>query len=274
MVPGCGWGELGRGLWAFLGTPHSLLPPDESALKMDHVAHVPQSPASHVVGRLPQEVPRADMLRPDPRDTFFLSEQGPVGVGVRAGRRSRRPQREHLSHSSPRGAFASGGRAGALCLRPHLRGQGLPHREIPGAAVCECPSQTLPEPRLPQGARSPSAPDPACPQVYLSFVYPNDHTRLTHMETDNKCFYRESPLYLERWVGRATTQEGAGPLRGGSSDPPPPPRPRFGFYKYMKMDRQEGEGGDEEEVQRRAFLFLSADGECPPHRSLRPPCGF
>ncbi|XP_066512610.1 N-acetyl-beta-glucosaminyl-glycoprotein 4-beta-N-acetylgalactosaminyltransferase 1-like [Hoplias malabaricus] len=47
--------------------------------------------------------------------------------------------------------------------------------------------------------------------VYLSYVYPNDFTRLTHMERENKCFYRESPVYLEK----------------------------FGFYKYMKMDEEE-----------------------------------
>ena len=58
--------------------------PDESNLKMNSVDHVPQTLASHI--RLPEVSPPqglegggsmqhgADMLKPDPRDTFYSSK--------------------------------------------------------------------------------------------------------------------------------------------------------------------------------------------------------
>ncbi|XP_068964065.1 N-acetyl-beta-glucosaminyl-glycoprotein 4-beta-N-acetylgalactosaminyltransferase 1 isoform X2 [Petaurus breviceps papuanus] len=148
---------------------------DESALKMDHVAHIPQSLASHVAmpGPQPQE-PGADMLRPDARDTFFLT--------------------------------------------PRLEPSRLENVLLPCAYAPTYVVKDFPIARY-QGLQF----------VYLSFVYPNDFTRLTHMETSNKCFYRESPLYLER----------------------------FGFYKYMKMDDEEDR--EEEDAGRAAFLFLDPD---------------
>ncbi|NXR68258.1 B4GN4 acetylgalactosaminyltransferase, partial [Rhadina sibilatrix] len=146
---------------------------DESSLKMNHVEHIPQTLASHSGSHLweaQQDEHGADMLKADPRDTFFLT--------------------------------------------PAIEASRLENVLVPCAYSPTYVVKDFPIARY-QGLQF----------VYLSFVYPNDFTRLTHMETENKCFYRESPLYLEK----------------------------FGFYKYMKMDEEE------EDPRQRAFLFLGAD---------------
>ncbi|MBN3324029.1 B4GN4 acetylgalactosaminyltransferase, partial [Atractosteus spatula] len=139
---------------------------DESSLKMNSVGHIPQTFASRV--RSAKEASAtsqhsADMLKPDPRDTFFSTPM---------------IDPSHLENILP------------ACLYS------------PTYVVKDFPIARY------QGLQF----------VYLSFVYPNDFTRLTHMERENKCFYRESPVYLEK----------------------------FGFYKYMKMDEEEDD---------RPFLF-------------------
>ncbi|NXB09486.1 B4GN4 acetylgalactosaminyltransferase, partial [Cnemophilus loriae] len=146
---------------------------DESSLKMNHVEHIPQTLASHSGSHLweaQQDEHGADMLKADPRDTFFLTP------AIEAS---------------------------------HVENVLVPCAYSPTYVVKDFPIARY------QGLQF----------VYLSFVYPNDFTRLTHMETENKCFYRESPLYLEK----------------------------FGFYKYMKMDEEE------EDPRQRAFLFLGSD---------------
>ncbi|XP_063336045.1 N-acetyl-beta-glucosaminyl-glycoprotein 4-beta-N-acetylgalactosaminyltransferase 1 isoform X1 [Pelmatolapia mariae] len=173
-----GWRPFLPGLkYEVIDSAYISLYTDESNLKMNSVDHIPQTLASHI--RLPEEsqpqgleggrtiLHGADMLKPDPRDTFYSTPMID-------------PSR--LENVLP------------ACLYS------------PTYVVKDFPIARY------QGLQF----------VYLSFVYPNDFTRLTHMERENKCFYRESPIYLEK----------------------------FGFYKYMKMDEEEDD---------RPFFFPNPD---------------
>uniref|UniRef100_A0A672ILD3 Beta-1,4-N-acetylgalactosaminyltransferase n=1 Tax=Salarias fasciatus TaxID=181472 RepID=A0A672ILD3_SALFA len=62
--------------------------------------------------------------------------------------------------------------------------------------------------------------------IHMSYIYPNDYTRLTHMETQDSCFYPERPYQMAM----------------------------FGFSRYMKLDlppdTQDKENGGEETQSR------------------------
>uniref|UniRef100_A0AAR2K2V8 Hexosyltransferase n=1 Tax=Pygocentrus nattereri TaxID=42514 RepID=A0AAR2K2V8_PYGNA len=169
-----GWRPFLPGLkYEVIDSAYISLYTDESSLKMNSVDHIPQTLASH--SRVSGEAETssrhgADMLKPDPRDTFFKTPM--------------------IDPSRLENVLPS-------CLYS------------PTYVVKDFPIARY------QGLQF----------VYLSFVYPNDFTRLTHMERENKCFYRESPIYLEK----------------------------FGFYKYMKMDEEEDD---------RPFFFPNPDGGC------------
>ncbi|XP_061078098.1 N-acetyl-beta-glucosaminyl-glycoprotein 4-beta-N-acetylgalactosaminyltransferase 1 [Conger conger] len=166
-----GWRPFLPGLkYEVIDSAYISLYTDESSLKMNSVDHIPQTLASYSHPALESETHSqhgADMLKPDPRDTFYSTPM------MEASR---------LENVLP------------ACLYS------------PTYVVKDFPIARY------QGLQF----------VYLSFVFPNDFTRLTHMEKENKCFYRESPIYLEK----------------------------FGFYKYMKMDEEEDD---------RPFFFPNPD---------------
>ncbi|XP_036962047.1 beta-1,4-N-acetylgalactosaminyltransferase 3 isoform X2 [Acanthopagrus latus] len=121
---------------------HISLYASETGLLPSDVSTIPETAASH--HRIPSKQPgaTADMLREDPRDTFY---------------------RVPLVSSS------------------FLKGV------LPDCSYT--PSYTLKGVRLSryQGVRI----------VRLSYIYPNDYTRLTHMEPDDNCFYPEQPSVMK-----------------------------------------------------------------------------
>uniref|UniRef100_A0A674DNX8 Beta-1,4-N-acetylgalactosaminyltransferase n=1 Tax=Salmo trutta TaxID=8032 RepID=A0A674DNX8_SALTR len=141
-----GWRPFLPGLkYEVIDSAYISLYTDESSLKMNSVDHIPQTLASHKHSHFSSQH-GADMLKPDPRDTFYSTPM------IQASR---------LENVLP------------ACLYS------------PTYVVKDFPIARY------QGLQF----------VYLSFIYPNDFTRLTHMERENKCFYRESPIYLEKVRG-------------------------------------------------------------------------
>ncbi|XP_077567497.1 beta-1,4-N-acetylgalactosaminyltransferase 3 [Stigmatopora nigra] len=84
--------------------------------------------------------------------------------------------------------------------------------------------------------------------VHMSYIYPNDYTRLTHMEKEDSCFYPENPNYMKM----------------------------FGFSQYMRLDRPhelEQDNSDNDYIFPRRKSVLDEDnrefGEDPFPRKIK-----
>ncbi|CAL8296614.1 unnamed protein product [Boreogadus saida] len=193
-----------------VGSQHISLYTSESSLFMSAVDHIPQTAGSHA--RTPLDQPGGDnkpgyqgdaphhpchrpagpdMLREDPRDTFYRRQMIPA-----------RTLRSVLPDCSYSPSYIIKG-------YQLLRYQGLQF-------------------------------------VHMTYIHPNDYTRLTHMETENSCFYHESAESLKY----------------------------FGLSRYMSLDRPGGGRGEDPSRQRDSPLQQSDEDPVPDEEEdYRAPAG-
>ncbi|KAM4037445.1 beta-1,4-N-acetylgalactosaminyltransferase 3 [Anomaloglossus baeobatrachus] len=109
--------------------------------------------------------------------------------------------------------------------------------------------------------------------VRLTYVYPNDYTRLSHMEKDNECMYQENLPYRHRlkynkYMKVDESQLGLADHPGWPVDYDP------SDFQYEDnedefIDREEQEEPREDDVIRQRKLFLVADDNIPPNHQRR-----
>uniref|UniRef100_A0A667WSX0 Hexosyltransferase n=1 Tax=Myripristis murdjan TaxID=586833 RepID=A0A667WSX0_9TELE len=194
-----GWRPFLPGLkYEVIDSAYISLYTDESSLKMNSVDHIPQTLASHIQGGSTMQH-GADMLKPDPRDTFYTPMIDPA----------------RLENVLP------------ACLYS------------PTYVVKDFPIARY------QGLQF----------VYLSFVYPNDFTRLTHMERENKYFLEEEevvdPEDEAEIVGTQSPKKPSHPSQSSHTSKPSHQRSRPGptpAGREVEEEEEEEEEDEEEEA--------------------------
>ncbi|KAG9472186.1 hypothetical protein GDO78_020856 [Eleutherodactylus coqui] len=101
--------------------------------------------------------------------------------------------------------------------------------------------------------------------VHLTYVYPNDYTRLSHMEKDNECLYQENLQYRLRYNKYMMVDQ---PQPGTADHPGWPEDYKPSDFQYededQLVDREEQEEPSENDIIRQRELFLVADEDTLP----------